>query len=338
MLSFGAFNSMVEKHSRSSGILRAGAFEIDLGAGELRKDGHRVQLPEQPFQVLALLVERAGKLVTRGEILQKLWPAGSLVDSGRSLDIAIDKLHQALGDPAGSSAYFETIPGRGYRFGAKKKPGPPVPPPGGRLGTLGLIVAMAAGIALAAYVIIKWSSQPPNRIKLAVLPFNNLSGKPEDEHIADGMTDEMITRLGRVQPERLGVIAATSVWPLKHTKESLKDIGGKLGVDYLVEGSVFHEGDQIRIAAKLIQVGDATQLWTDSYDRRYADLLSIEGDVAGSVVKSLALRLLPAERARLVAPDSQIPQAHEAYLEGRYYWNKRTSDGFKKSIEYYDMA
>ena len=357
MLSFVAFDSMLEKHSRSSGILRAGAFDVDLGAGELRKDGHRVQLQEQPFQVLALLVERAGKVVTREEILQKLWPAGSLVDSGRSLDIAINKLHQALGDPAGSSAYFETVPGRGYRFIVRVNAVSGVSPPGarggpaggrtqlgrgrfflGRRGTVALMVALAAGMALAAYVVLKWPPPLPGRIKLAVLPFNNLSGRPEDEHLSDGMTEEMITRLGWVQPARLGVIAATSVWPFKHTQDGIQQIGKRLGVDYIVEGSVFHESNQIRISAKLIQVSDATQLWTESYDRPYAGILSIESEVAASVADSLALRLLPAERARLVAPYAKSPEAHEAYLNGRYHWNKRTPDGFMKSIEYYNQA
>jgi TolB-like protein/DNA-binding winged helix-turn-helix (wHTH) protein/Tfp pilus assembly protein PilF len=359
MLSFGTIDSMVEKHSRTAGILRAGAFEIDLGTCELRKDGQRVPLQEQPFQVLALLLQRPGKLVTREEILEKLWPASGIVNPGRSLDIAIHRLQQALEDASGKAGYLETIPERGYRFLAKVSAESPAQPgierkPGGaralllqrgiyrsRRARVGLGVALAAGLAVAAYGIIKMfpkPPQPPERVKLAVLPFNNLSGKPEDEHLSDGITDELITRLGRVRPERLGVIAATSVWPLKHTQESVKDVGGKLGVDYLVEGSVFHEGDEIRISAKLIQVSDATQLWTDSYDRHYADLLSVEGDVAGSVVNSLALKLVPAERARLVAPDSKNPQAHEDYLEGRYYWNKRTAEGFKKSIEYYNLA
>ena len=351
---------MTDKQRQFAQVFRSGAFEIDLGTGELRKEGQRVPLQEQPFQVLALLVKRAGKVVTREEILGELWPAGSAVDPDRSLDIAMNTLRGALGDPADRAALVKTLPGRGFQFVAPvkvEKADSPRPlgiealgrkrlqalaPRGGnsflRWGPIAMVFVLGAGLALAAYVLVKRAPATAARIKLAVLPFNNLSGKAEDEHLSDGMTEEMITRLGRLQGQRLGVIAATSVWPFKHTQESVQQIGNRLGVDYLVEGSVFHESNQIRISAKLIQVSDATQLWTESYDRPYTGILSIESEVAGSVADSLTLRLLPAERARLVAPNAKSPEAHEAYFNGRYQWNKRTPDGFLKSIDYYNQA
>lgn len=238
------------KQGRSSGVLRSGVFEVDVGAGELRRNDQRVALEDQPFQVLKLLVERPGKIVTRAEILEKLWPAESSVDRERSLDLAIRRLRQALGDIADKGDPFEIIPGRGYRFRAKVSAGDA---PRRQLrdslrwwrSRLALTIGLAGLVAVVAYIIVTW---PPGRIKLAVLPFNNLSGRPEDEHLSDGMTDEMITRLGRVQPARLGVIAATSVWPLKHTQQSIQQIGGKLGVDYVVEGGLSHEGNRVRIS------------------------------------------------------------------------------------------
>lgn len=331
------------KQNRSSGVLRTGVFEADLSAGELRRDGQSLPLENQPFQVLELLMEHPGKIVTREEILRKLWPTESLIDPERSLDLAVSRLRQVLGDTAEKAGYFETIPGRGYRFIAKVSTAAPgrraqLDLWSRRRGPLALTIGLAAGLAVAAYLFVKWPSWFPERIKLAVLPFNNLSGKQEDEHLSDGMTDEMITRLGRMQPARLGVIAATSVWPLKHPGESIQQIGHKLGVNYVVEGSVSHEQNRVRISAKLIQVDDETQVWTDSYDRPYEDVLSIESEVARSVAASLALKLLPAERTRLSAPDSSNPQAHEANLNGRYEWNHRTLDGFMKSIEYYGKA
>jgi TolB-like protein/DNA-binding winged helix-turn-helix (wHTH) protein/Tfp pilus assembly protein PilF len=330
----------MRKPNRSSGVLRAGDFEVDLAAGELRKDGQRLPLERQPFQVLGLLMERSGKVVTREEILRKLWSGEGQVDPDRSLDLAIGRLRQALGDPSGNAGYFETIPGRGYRFIAPVTAGPSQTSPqigrrSMRPRKLALAGVLAAAVAVTGYMAIKW---PSARIKLAVLPFNNLSGTAEDERLSDGMTDEMITRLGRVQPARLGVIAATSVWPLKHAQESILQIGQKLGVNYVVEGSVSHDQNRLRISAKLIEVADETQVWTDSYDRPYEDVLAIESEVAGSVARSLALKLLPAERTRLAAQDHTSPQAHEAYLNGRYHWNRRTLDGFLKSIEYYDKA
>lgn len=346
----------MEKHNHSSRILRAGAIEVDLDAGELRRDGRRVPLEDQPFQVLGLLIERSGKIVTRTEILQKLWPEGSLVDSDRSLDLAIGRLRQALGDTPNKEGYFEAVPDRGFRFVAKVSAGAPAWPQGagstpagrevlparrqsllGLRASLGLIAALAAGLALAAYVTVNWPVWFEKRIKLAVLPFTNLSGKTDDEHLSDGMTDEMITRLGRMQPNRLGVIAATSVRQIK-PGESIQQIGRQLGVGYIVEGSVLHEGTRVRISAKLIQVGDETQLWTNSYDRPDQDMLSIESEVAGNVAGALAPRLLPAERARLVAPDATSFEAHEAFLNGRYQWNKRTPEGFMKSIAFYEQA
>jgi TolB-like protein/DNA-binding winged helix-turn-helix (wHTH) protein/Tfp pilus assembly protein PilF len=338
------------KGGNNSRVIRTGAFEVDLDNCELRKDTQPVAIEDQPFQILGLLVQRSGKIVTRGEILGKLWPAESAVDPERSLDLAIHRLRQALGETAGKAEYIESIPGRGYRFVAKVSSLPPgrTPTTGSaslrsfwraglfrRVSGIGLVLFLAAVVAVVVYVLIP---RPPGKVKLAVLPFKNLSGKLEDGPICDGMTDELITRLGRVPPERLGVIASGSVWQFKNSQQSIQEIGHKLAVNYVVEGSVNHDGNQVRISAKLIQVGDETQLWTDSYDRPYEDLLAIERDVAGSVAGSLALKLLPAERARLTALDTASSQAHDAYLKGRHDWGKRTAEGFLKSVEYYKQA
>jgi len=327
----------MKNFSRSRRVVRTGAIEVDLGAGELRKDGRRVQLQEQPFQILALLVRHPGKVVTREEILQKLWPAECLVDRGRSLDTAIHRLRQALGDPAENPRYFETIAGRGYRFIGERDRKRLVWRVSITL-TVTFSLVMLMLVAGSKMGLLLPPAPPAHKIKLAVLPFTNLSGKADDEIYADGMTEEMITRMGRLQPGRLGVIAATSVMRYKKNRAGIRQIGKELGVDYVLEGSLLHEGNQIRIHANLIQVSDETGLWSSQYDRPSADLMEIESEVAANIARALTLELLPEERARLASGHPASPEAHEAYLKGRYHWNKRTPEDFQKAIAYFQEA
>jgi TolB-like protein/DNA-binding winged helix-turn-helix (wHTH) protein/Tfp pilus assembly protein PilF len=325
--------------SRSRRVVRSGAIEADLEAGELRKGGNRVPLQEQPFQVLAMLVRRPGKVVTREEILEKLWPADCLIDRDRSLDIAINTLRQALGDPAENPRYLETIAGRGYRFIGERDRKRLVRRVSITLTVIFSVVMLMLVAGPKKRILSILAPTPPaDRIKLAVLPFTNLSGKVDDEVYADGMTEEMIARMGRLQPGRLGVIAATSVMPYKKNRRGIREIGKELGVDYILEGSVLHEGNQIRIYANLIQVSDETHLWSNRYDRPSADLMEIESEVAANIARALTLELLPAERARLASGHPASPEAHEAYLKGRYHWNKRTPDDFQKAIAYFQQA
>jgi len=342
----------MQKTGNNAPVFRTGEFELDLKKQELRRNGQPVALEDQPLQLLELFVRRAGKVVTRAEILEKLWATGSAVDPDRSLDLAIQRLRAALGDPADKAGYIEALPGRGYRFIARVAEQAAVRPAaqpgrtartGGRLRALPWILTAALGVLLVVFALkvgppaLRWL-RPAGKAKLAVLPFKNLSGRAEDESLADGMTEEMITRLGRVSPERLGVIAATSVWALKHAEQSIQQIGEKLNVDYAVEGSVSHERDRVRISAKLIQVREETQIWGESYDRPYADLLAIESEVAAKVTGSLALKLLPEERTGLASPEAVNIAAHESYVSGRSEWRKRTPSGLLKSVDYYNRA
>jgi TolB-like protein/Tfp pilus assembly protein PilF/DNA-binding winged helix-turn-helix (wHTH) protein len=337
------------KPTNSSGIILAGAYEVDLGARELRRDGQRVALEELPFEVLRLLVERHGKAVPPQDIRQKLWPAEGPPEPQRSLDLAIRRLKQALGDTSRTPSYVEILPDGRYRFVAKvrKRSARAVPSPD-RLPvlvklkpalkwSLGLILACAAGGAgKLAYD--HWQPFAPARIKLAVLPFKCLSGKMADTEVCDGLTDEITARLGRVKPERLGVIGTTSVWRFRDPQQSIQSIGGLLGADHIVEGSVEHQGDQVRISVKLVLVTDGIQSWSQTYDRTFADLLALESEIAERVAAALAVRLLPEEMARLKAFDTTNPEAHEAYVRGRNEWRTRTAGGYQKSVEYYAEA
>jgi TolB-like protein/Tfp pilus assembly protein PilF len=276
-------------------LIHFGVFELDLESRELRKHGSKIKLRDQSFQVLALLLERPGRLVTREELQRKLWGADTFVDFDHGLNKVINRLREALDDSAEAPRFVETLPKRGYRFIASIENG------------------------------------RPGRVMLAVLPFENLTGEPEQEYLSDGMTEEMITRLGQLQPEQLGVIARTSVMGYKRSHD-LHQIARDLGVQYVVEGSVRRSGNQVRVAAQMIQVKDQTQLWAETYDRNTEDILRLQSDVAGSVADAIKLNLTPQKRSNLASVRIVSPQAYDAYLRGRYMLDRRTAEGFQKAV------
>src|SRR6266849_1080829 len=286
--------------SASPQVIRFGPFEADLHAGELRRHGLRIKLQEQPFQILAMLLERPGNVVTREELQKKLWPTDTFVDFDHGLGSAINKLRQALGDSAENPRYIETLPKRGFRF-----------------------------IAVV---------ERQGKVMLVVLPFENLSRDPEQEFFSDGMTEEMITQLGGLEPQRLGVIARASAMQYKHSTKSAAQIGGELGVDYLLEGSARRAGGRVRITAQLIQVRDETHVWAESYEGDLRDILKLQREVAAAVAREIQLKLTPQQQARLGSTRPVNPEAHEAYLKGRFFWTKFTVEGFLGSQEYFQQA
>ena len=268
-----------------NGSVRFGAFQLDLRTGELRKAGSRINLPEQPYQVLKALLDRPGDLVTREELRQRLWPAETFVDFEHGLNAAVRRLRDALGDSADVPRFVETLPRRGYRFIApvaeplvEQMPTPPAPvieDPRTALGPLDQEraprrsvrpwrVALVAAMTLASAMIL-WASgylsAPAERFTLAVLPFGNLTGDPDQEYFSDGITDELITQLGMIDPARLGVIGGTSARQYKNTDKRANQIGAELGVSYLLEGSVRTDGSLIRIDVRLIDTPSESQLW-----------------------------------------------------------------------------
>jgi len=173
---------------------------------------------------------------------------------------------------------------------------------------------------------------------MAVLPFVNMTGDPEQEYLSDGITQEMITELGRLHPEGLSVIARSSVMRYKAGDTPVDQIGRELGVQYVLEGSARREADRVRITAELIDVQDQTQLWADSYERELAGILAVQSEVAGEVATALALELLPAEQARLASVRIVDPEAHEAYLKGSYHWKKVTPEDIDTAERYFELA
>ncbi len=326
---------------------RFGVFELDLRAGELRKQGLKIKLQEKPFQVLVLLLERPGELVTREELQKKLWPEDTFVDFDHSMNTAVNKLREALGDSAESPRFIETLPKRGYRFIAPVQPAGQTAPAGASTirrhpAVVGVAAALMVVLGLGAYLAWeRWgrrATPPEGRVMLVVLPFHNVGGDAEQEYFTDGLTEEMISQLGRLHPERLRVIASTSAMHYKKSSKRVDEIGRELGVDYVLEGSVRRGGERVRITAQLVQVSDQTEVWSESYESSESDVLALQSEVARAIAQQIQLKLTPQEQARLATSQTINPKAHEAYLLGQHFWGKRSDEGLRKSIEFFEQA
>jgi TolB-like protein/DNA-binding winged helix-turn-helix (wHTH) protein/Flp pilus assembly protein TadD len=357
----------MEEDTQPRGRLRFGVFELDLHAGELRKHGLRVRLQEQPFQVLAALLERPGEVVTREELQKKLWPADTFVDFDHGLNKTINKIREALGDSAESPRFVETVARRGYRFLAEVKvaeaapvrrpesatrshPGAEIrerPDPAGKPATLNPVlpslawkisgfVVLLAMASLASWKLYSWKHPSPVIRSLAVLPLESLSSDASQDYFADGMTDELISDLGQISALR--VISRTSVMAYKRARKPLPQIARELDVDAVVEGTVLRSGDQVRITAQLIEASSDKHLWSHSYEGQLRDTLALQNQVAQAIADQIRINLNSQERAALKNVRVANPQAYESYLKGRYFWNKRTADGLKVALAYFNQA
>ena len=347
-----------------------GPFDADLRSGELRKHGVRLKLQDQPFQLLALLLEHPGDVVTREELRQRLWPADTFVDFDTGLNSAVKKLRDVLADSADEPRYIETIPRRGYRFIAPLiDPNPATvrwsaPEPGLQRAhetassqPAGSVVTSAEGLfftrfrllfGAAALLMLLFASflvyrnsgaggrgQPAIK-SLAVLPLKNLSGDASQDYLADGMTEALIGTLSRIH--NLRVTSRTSVMRFKDTHLSVPEIARTLQVDAVVEGSVIRDGSRIRVHAQLIRAATDEHFWSEAYDRELRDVLSLQSDVARSIARKVEVTITGEEHARLSAARTVDPEAYEAYLKGRYYWNKRTAPSMAKAALYFEQA
>jgi TolB-like protein/DNA-binding winged helix-turn-helix (wHTH) protein/Tfp pilus assembly protein PilF len=355
---------MAEKTELSATrVLRFGVFQVNLAARELRKHGVRMRLPAQPFCVLSILLDRPGQIVSRDEMRDKLWDSDTFVDYERSLNSAVRKLRAVLGDSQESPRYIETVPRLGYRFIAPVEeissaqtsvtqalePGPTgtaeVVGHRGRnwfllLGISAVLLPLVAGYFMFSRARVR--PQPVGeRLMLAVLPFENLTGDAAQDYLSDGLTEEMIAQLGHLDPEHLGVIARTSVMHYKHTTEQVAQIGHELGVQYVLEGSLRREADRVRITAQLVQMKDQTHIWSRQYDRELKSLLALQGEIAQETADEIQLTLGRSHKPwaadrNLASPSSY--QAYDLYLKGRYFWNKRTKEGFQQAADYFQQS
>jgi TolB-like protein/DNA-binding winged helix-turn-helix (wHTH) protein/Tfp pilus assembly protein PilF len=331
---------------------------VDLSSGELRRDGARVKLQDQPFRLLVLLLERAGEVVTREDLRTELWPADTFVDFDHSLNTAVRKLRDALGDSADAPSYIETLARRGYRFLApvrEREPAalPPVPPaaeapppptPPARTRSIPPRVAVLAARLGAAVLVAYWVSARPGRARpgrratLAVLPFDNLSGEADQEYLSDGLTEEMITQLARLDPERLRVTARSSTWKYKRAERDIPRLRQELGADYVLEGSLRRAGERVRVTVQLVQAADQTHIWAETYEREMRDVLVLESEVARAVARAIAVTLAPDAEARLAHARPVRPEAYQDYLRGRYFFNRRTEVGLRQALRYFQQA
>jgi TolB-like protein/DNA-binding winged helix-turn-helix (wHTH) protein/Tfp pilus assembly protein PilF len=349
------------------GRLRFGVFELDLRAGELRKHGLRVRLQEQPFQVLAMLLEQPGEVITREELQKKLWSADTFVDFDHGLNKAINKIREALNDSAGSPRFVETVARRGYRFLAEVKVDdvaavrstevatqshpraealnlpdigvrpatPKYPLPSLTWRAIVFVLLLVAG-SLVTWKLRFLNRSSPVIRSLAVLPLENLSSDASQEYFTDGMTDELISDLGQISALR--VISRTSVMSYKHARKPLPQIGRELNVDAVVEGTVLRFGDQVRITAQLIEASTDKHLWSQSYEGELRDTLALQNQVARAIADQIRINLNPQEQAALKNAKVVNPQAYVSYLKGRYFWNKRTPDSLKVALAYFNQA
>jgi len=335
--------------------IRFDAFEVDVRAGELRKHGIKIRLQEQPFLLLQALLETPCQVVTREELTRRIWPGDTFVDFDHGLHAAVNRLRQALGDSADKPRYIETVARRGYRFiGALQTPPtedrqpPPVaaekttpffarqwlPNAGVKL-LAGLAVVAVLGLS-AGWGVRHWFFKPRFR-SLAVLPLDNLSSGPEKEYLADGMTEELTAQLSKLGDLR--VISHTSVVQYKGTHKSLPQIARELNVDAVVEGAVELDQERVRITAQLVDGSSDQHLWAETYDRELKNILLLQSDVAHDIAKQIDLKLTPQAQQHLSRSARPVnPDAYQAYLLGRYYWNKRTADGLEKSGRYFQQA
>jgi len=341
-------------------LVQFGIFEVDLRAGELRRNGSKVKLQEQPFQVLSLLLQHPGEVVTREELKKKLWPADTFVDFDHGLNAAIRRLRDALGDSAENPRFVETVARRGYRFllpingtgaspltvveEAKHRAEIPVKGQGVHgprtLGTgrwlvlCGILVLALLAVAALSIRSRTGGATPPIK-SLAVLPLKNLSGDPALEYFADGMTEEVIGRLSTIRGLR--VISRTSVMRFKDTHMPVPEIARKLGVDAIVEGSVMRAVGRVRVRAQLIRGGTDDHFWSETYDRELGDVLVLEGEVAQAIAARVQVTVTGAERARLTAARQVLPEVYESYLKGQFNQGYNLGE-VKKSIAYFEEA
>ena len=357
---------MPEGH-QLAGRLRFGVFEVDLRAGELRKHGLKIKIQEQPFQVLAMLVDHAGEVVTREELQEKLWPADTFVDFDHGLNKAINKIREALSDSAESPRFVETVPRRGYRFIVEVKVADAAPVRSSELATQPHPAAKAGDLrnlagqpsilrplwaprrwaitvfvllvlmgTLATWKLHPWIRRSPVIRSLAVLPFESLSSDASQDYFADGMTDELISDLGQVSALR--VVSRTSVMAYKRARKPLPQIARELNVDAVVEGTVLRSGDQVRITAQLIEASVDKHLWSQSYEGELRDTLALQNKVAKAIADQIGISLNPQEQAALKNVKVVNPDAYVSYLKGRYFWNKRTADSLKAALAYFNQA
>ena len=287
-------------------LVHFGVFEADLRTGELRKNGRKINVQEQPFQVLAMLLERPGEMIPREELQKRLWPEQTFVDFDTGLNKAIMKIREALDDSAETPRFVETLPRRGYRFIAPVQP------------------------------VVPFSGRSDLIDSIAVLPFANANADPDAEYLSDGISESLINNLSQLP--NLRVLARTTTFRYKGKDAHPQKVGRDLHVRAVLSGRLVQRGNVIVVQAELVDVDKGTQLWGGQYNREMHDILTLQEDLSKEISEKLRLRLTGEETQRLTKRHTENPEAYQLYLKGRYYWNKATPEGSHKAIEYFQQA
>ena len=288
------------------GILRFGPFELNAENFELKRAGRRVKLDKTALDLLLFLAERPGRLVTHEEAVERVWGKDVFIEAESALYTAVRKIRRALGEHPAHPRFVETVARKGYRF---------ILPRASRETDLR-------------------EDKPPKRPILAVLPLDNLSGDPRQDYFSDGLTEELITALGRLSPEELGVIARTSVMRYKGAKKSVAEIGRELGADYLIEGSARRARGRVRVAIQLIRTSDETHVSAENIESPLGDILRIQSEVAEAVAATIRLKLI----RTLPASPAVDAEVYDSYLRARYLWDQRTPTGVRGAIRHFEKA
>lgn len=322
-----------------------GVFQLIPHEHQLLCNGNQIALPPKTFETLVVLVEKSGRLIEKEELMKTLWPDTFVEEA--NLTHHISALRKALGEKEDGQQYIQTVPRRGYRFVADVRKSVTEPdtlveltPRKRSIRNVVLVSLIIAGVILLGYFTYTriWTrkSTQTGKIVLLVLPFENPSGNPEEQFFSDGMTEEMITELANLQPDRLRVIARTSAVRAKSSGKSIDQFAHELGADYVLESSVYRVNDRVRINTRLFKATDQSPLWAQAYDRELHDVLALQDEIARSISQEIALQLNAANKPVTVRPID--PEAHEAYLKGLYFFDKLTEPAMKTSIEYFQRA
>lgn len=325
---------------------RFGVFTLDARSGELHKHGIPIKLQDRPARALLALIERQGELVTRQELRQLLWAEDTFVDFEHSISSAINKARTALNDSAKHPRYIETVGRQGYRF---IYPATPVYEAEVAVPTAGLpfvtrqkwiwfwAATLVVAVAIGWFAYRQLHEKTHSSVRsIAVLPLKNLSNDPEQEFLAEGLTDELITRLASLPG--LKVISRTSSMQYKDSKKPLPEIAKELNVDAIVEGSVLRSAGRVRITAEFIHAKDDHHIWAQSYERNQRDIFALQSEVTSAIAESIQLKIAPETRQQLASVGAIDPEAHEEYIRGMQYWGKRTLADFNTALECFQSA
>ena len=338
------YTETVQATETNAILLRFGAFELNLQTNELRRSGVLLKLSPQQLQALRLLTENAGQVLTREQIQRELWGDDTFVDFDRNLNVCIAQIRATLNDDSDAPRYIQTIPKRGYRFIApveRVNTSPAVKsslaPPRARWFWIATALFLTSCSMVVGYL--AWhTAGKADRVMLATLPFENLSGDPKEDLFTDGLTEELIGQFGSLNPDRLGVIGRSSVTRYKRAPHGIDQVGRELGVDYVVEGTVRRSAGQIRVSMRLIKVADQAQVWADTSERSESEMFRMQEETAARITGAVAEKLLGGSTAPASTARPRNQESYQAYLNGRYLQHRDSREGLERSIGFFETA